>query len=136
MNSFVSNYCAKCGVPIVLGNNLCDICTKHISDNVNWVPCIACGTSNPSNLSYCEFCGAPLLEGTMENTENLTDMYSSAPNIRFAELEIMDKALKHCIDTNKAESVVVKGDGGMGISTVLNDFCENSKGKLSAQRLF
>jgi len=137
MNQEKGNTCARCGVPIRADQDLCKVCAADATARTSIVPCIACGAANPSGNKACEACGAPI-----HAAQTLSGPASVAPppvlgiKGRRAELQVLEDCFDVCLDRGYVGGVIVTGESGLGVSTLLEAFCERLTGRMPASRIF
>lgn len=132
------NTCARCGVPIKVGEDLCKVCAADATSRRSIVPCIACGAANSSSAKTCEACGAPLkTPATREPDESdLSRMSGTRIRGRQAELQVLMDCFDVCLENGRVGGSLVMGDAGMGVSAVLDAFGERLTGRIPSSRIF
>jgi tetratricopeptide (TPR) repeat protein len=124
------NSCARCGVPIKAGLDLCPVCLRDATDRTTMIPCRACGAANQSNAPVCGECGAPFI------TPNAPASPASGITGRRAEMQVLLDCFEVCIEKRVVSGVTVTGDAGMGCSTLLEAFAEKLETRLPKRRIF
>ncbi|MBW2278116.1 MAG: tetratricopeptide repeat protein, partial [Deltaproteobacteria bacterium] len=137
MNQQQINTCARCGVPVKPGVDLCNVCAADATARKSVVPCLACGAVNPSTTYACESCGAPLKPMmAAEEPEETTGVTSTWIMARRAELQVLEDCFDLALERGRVGGTIITGDTGMGVSTLLDAFAERLTGRLPLYRIF
>jgi len=137
MNQQNINTCARCGVPVKPGVDLCNVCAADATARKSVVPCLACGAVNPSTTYACESCGAPLKPMVAaEPTEEQAGVASSWIMARRAELQVLEDCFDLALERGRVGGTIITGEIGMGVSTLLDAFAERLTGRLPLYRIF
>lgn len=132
------NTCARCGVPVKPGVDLCNVCAADATARKSVVPCLACGAVNTSANYACESCGAPLKTAPVAPlpVEEVTGVTSSWIMARRAELQVLEDCYDLALERGRVGGTIVTGELGMGVSTLLDAFAERLTGRLPLYRIF
>ncbi|MDJ0764916.1 MAG: tetratricopeptide repeat protein [Myxococcota bacterium] len=129
MNWGKENRCACCGAPVKPGTDMCKVCARDATAKTQMLRCRACGMLSPSRANACLECGAPLAVPPQEPQAEETAVG------RQPVLQALEDGFALSLESRRGIGVIISGQAGMGVTTLLRAFAASLSGRLPAERI-